>query len=228
MNDQRFVLTIDGPSGSGKGTVAKALAKHLGFELLDSGAIYRVTALAVEKAQLKTTEIEKIAAIAKNLNLSFSVEDDGLVKVLLDGIDVNHRLRKEETGLMASKIASIPEVREALLQRQKAFLQKPGLVADGRDMGTVVFPNARAKIFLNASAEVRAQRRFEQLKENGVDAIMAGLVKEIQERDNNDRNRSVSPLVPAVDALEIDSSNLSISEVVSQVIDFWESKGSSK
>jgi cytidylate kinase len=144
--------------------------------------------------------------------------------VLLEGDDVNARLRTEECGLMASKIASIPEVRAALLQRQKAFLELPGLVADGRDMGTVVFPQARAKIFLNASAEVRAQRRFDQLKGNGVHAIMASLVKEIQERDENDRNRSVSPLVPAVDALEIDSSNMSISEVVSQVIEFWESK----
>ena len=224
MDNQRFVLTIDGPSGSGKGTVAKALAKHLGFHLLDSGAIYRVTALAVEKKKLESHQIEAIAELAENLDLAFSVQDSGLVKVLLEGEDVNARLRTEECGLMASKIASIPEVRAALLQRQKAFLELPGLVADGRDMGTVVFPQARAKIFLNASAEVRAQRRFDQLKGNGVHAIMASLVKEIQERDENDRNRSVSPLVPAVDALEIDSSNMSISEVVSQVIDFWESK----
>jgi len=224
MDNQRFVLTIDGPSGSGKGTVAKALAKHLGFHLLDSGAIYRVTALAVEKKKLESHQIEAIAELAENLDLTFSVQDSGLVKVLLEGEDVNARLRTEECGLMASKIASIPEVRAALLQRQKAFLELPGLVADGRDMGTVVFPQARAKIFLNASAEVRAQRRFDQLKGNGVHAIMASLVNEIQERDENDRNRSVSPLVPAVDALEIDSSNMSISEVVSQVIDFWESK----
>jgi cytidylate kinase len=224
MDNQRFVLTIDGPSGSGKGTVAKALAKHLGFHLLDSGAIYRVTALAVEKKKLESHQIEAIAELAENLDLTFSVQDSGLVKVLLEGEDVNARLRTEECGLMASKIASIPDVRAALLQRQKAFLELPGLVADGRDMGTVVFPQARAKIFLNASAEVRAQRRFDQLKGNGVHAIMASLVNEIQERDENDRNRSVSPLVPAVDALEIDSSNMSISEVVSQVIDFWESK----
>ena len=224
MDNQRFVLTIDGPSGSGKGTVAKALAKHLGFHLLDSGAIYRVTALAVEKKKLESHQIEAIAELAENLDLTFSVQDSGLVKVLLEGEDVNARLRTEECGLMASKIASIPEVRAALLQRQKAFLELPGFVADGRDMGTVVFPQARAKIFLNASAEVRAQRRFDQLKGNGVHAIMASLVNEIQERDENDRNRSVSPLVPAVDALEIDSSNMSISEVVSQVIDFWESK----
>jgi cytidylate kinase len=224
MDNQRFVLTIDGPSGSGKGTVAKALAKHLGFHLLDSGAIYRVTALAVEKKKLESHQIEAIAELAENLDLAFSVQDSGLVKVLLEGEDVNARLRTEECGLMASKIASIPEVRAALLQRQKAFLELPGLVADGRDMGTVVFPQARAKIFLNASAEVRAQRRFDQLKGNGVHAIMASLVNEIQERDENDRNRSVSPLVPAVDALEIDSSNMSISEVVSQVIEFWESK----
>jgi cytidylate kinase len=224
MDNQRFVLTIDGPSGSGKGTVAKALAKHLGFHLLDSGAIYRVTALAVEKKKLESHQIEAIAELAENLDLTFSVQDSGLVKVLLEGEDVNARLRTEECGLMASKIASIPDVRAALLQRQKAFLELPGLVADGRDMGTVVFPQARAKIFLNASAEVRAQRRFDQLKGNGVHAIMASLVNEIQERDENDRNRSVSPLVPAVDALEIDSSNMSISEVVSQVIEFWESK----
>jgi len=224
MDNQQFVLTIDGPSGSGKGTVAKALAKHLGFHLLDSGAIYRVTALAVEKKKLESHQIEAIAELAENLDLAFSVQDSGLVKVLLEGEDVNARLRTEECGLMASKIASIPDVRAALLQRQKAFLELPGLVADGRDMGTVVFPQARAKIFLNASAEVRAQRRFDQLKGNGVHAIMASLVNEIQERDENDRNRSVSPLVPAVDALEIDSSNMSISEVVSQVIDFWESK----
>ncbi len=218
------VITIDGPSGSGKGTVARQVAQKLGFHLLDSGAIYRVTALAVEKQGIDSNQVEAIVAIAKSLYLSFSIEPEGLVKVLLQGEDVNTQLRTEKCGLMASKIAAIPEVRQALLQRQKNFRQAPGLVADGRDMGTVVFPDAEVKIFLTASAEERARRRFLQLKEQGVQAIMESLVKEIQERDENDRNRSVSPLIPADDALIIDSSELGVTQVVNKIMNYWYQK----
>ena len=220
------VITIDGPSGSGKGTAARQVAQKLGFHLLDSGAIYRVTALAVNKQGIDSSQIEAIVAIANALDLQFSIETEGLVKVLLQGEDVNAQLRTEKCGLMASKIAAIPEVRQALLQRQKNFRQAPGLVADGRDMGTVVFPDATVKIFLTASAEERAKRRFLQLKEQGVQAIMESLVKEIQERDENDRNRSVSPLIPADDALIIDSSDLGITQVVNKIMHCWYQKQS--
>ena len=202
------VITIDGPSGSGKGTVARRLASRLGFGMLDSGALYRLTALASQAAALAPQDAE-VAELARHLDCRFDEEGN----VFLNEENVSRELRTETTGAIASQIAARPEVREALLQRQRDFAQPPGLVADGRDMGTVVFPEAPAKIFLDASAEVRADRRYKQLIENGFDASFTALVEEIRQRDERDRNRSVAPLRPADDALVLDSSDLSIDEV---------------
>ena len=210
------VLTIDGPSGSGKGTVAQRMAKELGWHYLDSGAIYRVLAQAALKHQLNLTDELGIAKLAQQLDVTFIVQDDALI-VLLEGHDVSTQIRSEQAGNAASKVASLPQVRAALLQRQYAFRQAPGLVTDGRDMGTVVFPDAPYKIFLNASAEERAKRRHKQLKEKGIESNLAGLVAEISERDQRDRQRTVAPLRPADDAIELDSTSLGIDDVFHRV-----------
>jgi cytidylate kinase len=210
------VLTIDGPSGSGKGTVAQRMAKELGWHYLDSGAIYRVLAQAALKHQLDLTDESSIATLAQHLDVAFVVEDDTLV-VLLEGQDVSTQIRSEQAGNAASKVAALPQVRAALLERQYAFRQAPGLVTDGRDMGTVVFPDAPYKIFLNASAEERAKRRHKQLKEKGIESNLAGLVAEISERDQRDRQRTVAPLRPADDAIELDSTSLGIDDVFHRV-----------
>jgi len=210
------VLTIDGPSGSGKGTVAQRMAKELGWHYLDSGAIYRVLAQAALKHQLNLTDELGIAKLAQQLDVTFIVQDDALI-VLLEGHDVSTQIRSEQAGNAASKVAALPQVRAALLQRQYAFRQAPGLVTDGRDMGTVVFPDAPYKIFLNASAEERAKRRHKQLKEKGIESNLAGLVAEISERDQRDRQRTVAPLRPADDAIELDSTSLGIDDVFHRV-----------
>jgi len=210
------VLTIDGPSGSGKGTVAQRMAKELGWHYLDSGAIYRVLAQAARKHQLDLTDELGIAKLAQQLDVTFVVEDDTLV-VLLEGQDVSTQIRSEQAGNAASKVAALPQVRAALLERQYAFRQAPGLVTDGRDMGTVVFPDAPYKVFLNASAEERAKRRHKQLKEKGIESNLAGLVAEISERDQRDRQRTVAPLRPADDAIELDSTSLGIDDVFHRV-----------
>lgn len=221
--EKAFVVAVDGPGGAGKGELTKRLAKTLGYDLLDSGAIYRVLAYAVRKAGLAMFDEESIVQEAQVLSLSFEIKDDG-VHVFLGAEDVTKAIRTEECGLNASKVAPHPLVRQALLQRQRDFRQEPGLVADGRDMGTIVFPDAQVKIFLDASPEVRATRRKLQLEQAGKEADYELILKEITERDERDRNRPVAPLKPAEDALRIDSTNMSIDEVFNMAMEYIKSK----
>ena len=210
------VITVDGPSGAGKGTVAKLLAEQLKFKILDSGALYRLTGLLVNRAGNGFDNEIEAAELASSMQVEFTV--DG---VILNGEDVSLAIRTESAGNDASKVAAMPAVRAALLDWQKAFAKMPGLIADGRDMGTIVFPQAPLKIFLTASAEERAQRRHKQLNEKGISSNIAALAVEIAERDERDRTRATSPLVPADDAIVIDSTSLSIDEVVQQILTLW-------
>ena len=210
------VLTIDGPSGSGKGTVAQLIAKDLGWHYLDSGALYRVLAQASIKHGFELGDETSVSTLAQNLDVVFSVKN-GELEVLLEGQNVSTLIRSEQAGNAASKVAALALVRSALLERQRDFRQLPGLVTDGRDMGTVVFPDAPYKIFLNASAEVRAQRRHKQLKEKGIGSNIPDLIAEISERDERDYNRLVAPLRPAADAIQLDSTSLGIENVFDRV-----------
>lgn len=223
MSTHAPVITVDGPSGAGKGTLCMLLAEKLGWKLLDSGAIYRVLALAAIHHGVDLESEDALVPLAAHLDVEFIAEGE-LVKVILEGEDVSGELRKEETGMAASKVAALPRVREALLRRQRAFSEVPGLVADGRDMGTVVFPQAEVKIFLDASAEERAERRMKQLQQKGLDVNFDHLLKEIQERDHRDRNRAVAPLRPAADALVLDSTEMSIEQVTEQALAYIEQK----
>lgn len=219
------VITIDGPSGSGKGTISQIVAQCLGWNLLDSGALYRLLALAARQAGIPLDNEAVLAVLAKKLDVQFvagtDVQSPSQNQVMLEGQDVGALLRSEQCGNDASKIAALPAVREALLDRQRAFRAPPGLVADGRDMGSVIFPDADLKIFLTASAERRALRRHKQLKDKGVDVKIPDLVEEIAERDERDSTRSVAPMAPARDAVVLDSSDLSIEQVVARVMDLW-------
>ncbi|WP_411991644.1 (d)CMP kinase [Agarivorans sp. DSG3-1] len=217
------VVTIDGPSGAGKGTLCQKLAQHFNWQLLDSGAIYRVLALAAIHHEVALDNEDALSLLAAHLDVRFEARDGNTV-VILEGEDVSLEIRQETAGNAASKVAAFPRVREALLRRQRGFRAEPGLIADGRDMGTVVFVDAPAKIFLDASAAERAQRRYNQLQDKGFDVSFDHLLSEIEERDQRDRNRSVAPLVPAQDALVIDSTSLSIDEVVSMSIAFIDEK----
>ena len=208
------VIAIDGPSGSGKGTVAHILARELGWHFLDSGAIYRILAYAAQRRGVPLDDADALADLGRDLPVVFSPID---AKIALEDIDIKDEIRTEAAGNAASQVAAIPVVREALLARQRAFREPPGLVADGRDMGTVVFPDAALKIFLTASPEERARRRYNQLIEKGLDANLSHLVAAIAERDQRDANRSVAPLVPAQDAEVIDTSELDIEQTVARV-----------
>ena len=213
------IITVDGPSGAGKGTLCYALAEKLGFALLDSGAIYRVTALAALKRHAYLTNETELAELARHLDIQF-VPKNGEVNVLLGGMDVSHLIRTQEVADAASKVAVFPQVRAALLQLQQDFAKNDGLIADGRDMGTVVFPDAQVKLFLDASAEERAKRRYNQLQNKGISGNFAQILAEIKERDLRDRNRAVAPLKPADDAFLLDSTTLSIDEVIGQALDY--------
>ena len=210
------VITIDGPGGSGKGTIAMRLAQNLGWHFLDSGALYRIVAVAAMERGIGADDEKALGELAGQLNVSFSLVDDEVV-ILLDGKRITARLRSEEAGVFASIIATVPAVRAALVQRQRAFRKLPGLVADGRDMGTVIFPDAKLKIFLTASARARADRRYKQLKEKGESVNLTRLFRDIKKRDERDMSRSISPLTPAEDAQLIDSTEMSIEMVLEEV-----------
>lgn len=219
------VLTIDGPSGSGKGTVARQVAQALGWHLLDSGALYRAVGLLAAERGIDAADVPALAALARELPIAFAATDQG-VSVRLEGRARDQDLRTEEAGAAASAVAALAPVRDALLARQRAFRQAPGLVADGRDMGTVVFPDAPYKVFLTASAEERARRRLNQLMEKGVAATLDALLADIRLRDARDSGRSVAPLRAAEGALRIDSTGMSVGRVVGQVLDLVHLHGS--
>jgi cytidylate kinase len=213
------VIAIDGPSGSGKGTVARRVAGALGWHLLDSGALYRLVALAGERAGLAPDDVAGHARVAATLDVSFKTASDGAEHVRLGGVDVTGELRAEATGEAASRVAAWQEVRSALLGRQRAFARPPGLVADGRDMGSIVFCDAGLKIYLTASPQERARRRYNQLKEKGLSVSLAALSAEIAERDRRDATRAVAPLIAVPEAVVVDSTAMSIEEVVRRVIE---------
>ncbi len=225
MSESAPVITIDGPSGSGKGTLSRRLARKLGWHYLDSGALYRLLGMEVSRRQIPLEDTAALVEAARALDIRFEDDAADEPRVFLQGEDVSNELRSEQTGKMASKLAAIPEVRAALMQRQRDFRQPPGLVADGRDMGSVVFPDAELKLFLTASLEERANRRYKQLKEKGFDISIDDLFREISARDERDASRAVSPLRPADDAVVVDCSDMSIEQMVACAVDRAAEKG---
>ncbi len=213
------LITIDGPSGSGKGTIARRVADRLGWHLLDSGALYRLVAYAGQRRSVDPTDEAAFARIAEDLDVKFGADLHGEEQIWLEGEEVSRSIRTEQGGEGASRVAAMPAVRAALVARQHAFATPPGLVADGRDMGTVIFPAAALKIFLTASADERARRRYKQLKDKGLSANLAALSQEIAERDRRDANRPIAPLRPADDAVIVDSTSMSIDAVVARVLE---------
>ncbi|WP_133139985.1 (d)CMP kinase [Legionella genomosp. 1] len=211
------VITIDGPSGTGKGTICHMVAKHLNWHVLDSGAIYRVLAYAVRLRGIPFSDADAIVSLANQLNVKFEMDAEEQ-QVILDGVNVYENIRSEQCGQDASVIAAVPEIRAALLERQRAFATIPGLVTDGRDMGTVVFPEAILKIFLFASAEERAKRRYNQLKDGGIDVSLAQVIDELAQRDDRDAKRVHAPLKPALDAILVDTTGLTIVQVFNNVL----------
>ena len=212
------IITLDGPAGSGKGTLARRIATHLGYHLLDSGALYRLTAIGAQHKNIALNDEAALAHVAHHLQVRFTQTASGEECILLDGADVTAQVRAETTGELASQIAVLPAVRAALVALQHSFAQAPGLVADGRDMGTVIFPHAPHKFFITASAAARAQRRYKQLQGLGVTANLAQLEADIAERDHRDINRAAAPLKPADDAVLVDTSEMSIDEVVTLIL----------
>ena len=212
------VITIDGPSGSGKGTVSRLVAQQLKWHLLDSGALYRLVALAGSWRGIAPDDRQGHAYVATHLAVSFGSEEADEERIWLEGQEVSNQIRTETAGEGASRVAAMPEVRAALVERQRSFAQEPGLVADGRDMGSVIFPLAQLKIYLTATAEERARRRHKQLKDKGVDVSLAALSQEIAERDRRDSTRPIAPLKPADDAIIVDSTALSVAEVVERIL----------
>ncbi|CAM0124650.1 MULTISPECIES: (d)CMP kinase [Stenotrophomonas] len=218
MNPLAPVLTIDGPSGAGKGTISRIIARRMGWHYLDSGALYRAVGVAASWADIDTSDASALVRCTFDTHVQF-VEQGDAMRVMVNGTDATDELRLETTGALASAIAAIPEVRAALKERQRAFRELPGLVADGRDMGTVIFPDAPHKVFLTASAEERAERRHKQLKDKGVSVNFDDLLREIMARDARDAQRTVAPLKPADDAVLIDTTGIGIDDVVARVMD---------
>ncbi|MFY0676233.1 MAG: (d)CMP kinase [Neptuniibacter sp.] len=219
------VITVDGPSGSGKGTICQLLSRELGWGLLDSGALYRLVGLAAKHHGVELDNQEALVVLAAHLDVQFIAREDDSVQIILEGEEVTDVIRTEAVGKDASIVAALPEVREALLGRQRAFAELPGLIADGRDMGTVVFPEAGLKVYLDASADERAVRRYNQLINKGLDASLQAILEDIQARDDRDMNRAVAPLKPAADAVILDTTKMSIEEVLAAVLDEARHKG---
>ncbi|MGH1430308.1 MAG: (d)CMP kinase [Neptuniibacter sp.] len=219
------VITVDGPSGSGKGTICQLLSRELNWGLLDSGALYRLVGLAAKHHGVELDNQEALVVLAAHLDVQFVAREDDSVQIILEGEEVTDVIRTEAVGKDASIVAALPEVREALLGRQRAFAELPGLIADGRDMGTVVFPEAGLKVYLDASADERAVRRYNQLINKGLDASLQAILEDIQARDDRDMNRAVAPLKPAADAVILDTTKMSIDEVLAAVLDEARHKG---